>query len=60
MHWLNPEQARIVADRERVSFNAHGLFIDIRNAHWRLRDGGENLSVEELVELGGQVETPMA
>jgi len=46
-----PEQVRIVADRERVSFNAHGLFIDIRNAHWRLRDGGENLSVEELVEL---------
>lgn len=52
-----PERVRIVADRERVAFNSDGLYIDIRDAHARLRESGEYMSVEALEELAQRLDT---
>jgi len=43
-----PDRPRIVADRERVSFNAADVAIDFRDIHNRLRQHGNPLSVAEL------------
>lgn len=46
-----PLQARIVSDRERVAFDADSVSIDIVQAHARLRNDFDTLSVPELEEL---------
>lgn len=52
----NPEQVRIVADRERVAFNTDGLFVDILDVHMQLRDDAQNLSVAQLEELAQRLD----
>ena len=52
----NPERARIVADRERVAFDAEGLYVDIRDAQGRLQEGAEALSVAELEDLARRLD----
>ena len=51
-----PERIRIIADRERVTLDATGARIDIRDAHARLRQDAEELSVVELEDLAGQLD----
>lgn len=51
-----PQQVRIIADRERVAFNAGGLCIDILDVHERLRDGAADLSVAELEDLAERLD----
>ena len=51
-----PERIRIIADRERVTLDATGARIDIHDAHARLRQDTEELSVAELEDLAGQLD----
>ncbi|MEM7693032.1 MAG: alpha/beta fold hydrolase [Pseudomonadota bacterium] len=50
-----PERTRIVADRERVAFDANGLLIDIREVHQTIANGGDTLGVDALEVLATQL-----
>ena len=52
----SPDQVRIIADRERVALDAEGAYIDIRDAHARLRQGADALSVTELEDLARRLD----
>ena len=51
-----PDRVRIIADRERVALDAEQTRIDIRDAHARLRQGAEELSVAELEDLARRLD----
>lgn len=51
-----PDAVRIVADRERVHFEANGARIDIRGIHVRLRETEGYLKIEELEDMARQLE----
>ncbi len=46
-----PDRIRILADRERVAFDAEELAVDIRGIHARLRQDADALPVDELEEI---------
>lgn len=46
-----PDRLRIIADRERVQFDAEGIGVDILDIHARLRDLARMLSVNELEDM---------
>ncbi len=51
-----PERARIVADRERVHFNAEGVAVDVQQIRARLRRQDDPLTVEELEAMAARLE----
>ncbi len=51
-----PEHPRIIADRERVHFDADDVDIDFRDIHARLRRRDEPLAVAELESMAGQLD----
>lgn len=55
----SPERARIVADRERVSVDTDGLYIDIQVAYDRLRGTANKLSVAELEDLARSLDAQL-
>ncbi|MGB3245010.1 MAG: alpha/beta fold hydrolase [Sulfitobacter sp.] len=52
----SPDQPRILADRERVSFDTSGIDIDIRAVQTRLRNDAGALSVEELEDMARKLD----
>jgi pimeloyl-ACP methyl ester carboxylesterase/DNA-binding SARP family transcriptional activator len=48
---VNDEQARLEADRERVTFHPHGAEIDLARVRAACLDGADHLSIEELRAL---------
>ncbi|RVU35136.1 alpha/beta hydrolase [Hwanghaeella grinnelliae] len=53
------DRHRIVADRERVHFDTHGVDIDIRDIHARLRDNASDVGVQELDAMSQQLSLPL-
>ncbi|MGV8853900.1 MAG: alpha/beta fold hydrolase [Devosia sp.] len=51
-----PERPRIVADRERVQFDAEGVAVDIRDIYSSLRQRGARLAVPQLQQMAGQLD----
>ncbi len=51
-----PERVRIVADRERVGFDADGLDIDVRTIHARLRQNAAALSPAALEDMADRLD----
>lgn len=51
-----PDRLRIIADRERVAFDAAGAFIDIHDVYERLRRNAKELSVVELEGMALQLD----
>jgi len=51
----SPERLRIIADRERVRFDAEGIRVDILLIHARLRDRDNPPSLDELEEMAAHL-----
>ncbi|WP_375691543.1 alpha/beta fold hydrolase [Pseudooceanicola sp. LIPI14-2-Ac024] len=51
-----PDRVRIVADRERVAFDAEGLDVDIHEVHARLRQDEAGLALPELEEMAQRLD----
>ena len=51
-----PDRPRIIADRERVHFDAKGVDIDIRDIHTRLRQDDGHPAVGDLETMARQLE----
>lgn len=51
-----PERPRIVADRERVQFDAEGVAVDIRDIYSSLGQQGARLAVPQLQQMAGQLD----
>ena len=52
----SPDKVRIIADRERVHFDAGNVAVDIKDIHELLRRRDANPGVEQLETMAGQLE----
>ena len=50
-----PQQPRIVADRETVAFEPHGAEVDVLAVRARLAGGADALATEDLEDLAGEL-----